>query len=249
MSTDAKDEPEKADRRKLIGQAIPFALNAIWEAHSSLSPTGLASRALEGYSQQENAGSLQRSELEAILAEILQKNFRVEGSGELALILSREDLLILVGRVLKSKYAREGANNVEFELLPHDTGRDGVLRLLTRDISVKLYFSPRDVANLPLDLETARANNPSELWIFSWLPDVVERNLRFDPVFLSETRILKGGFRVEKVASIFSEITGGKFSARVIGWDPEKGKTQFRLTRIGSPTPKSESLQLGPRSA
>ena len=238
MSNKVKDEPEKADRRKLMGQAIPFALKALWEARSAISPARLTTEALDQYSKVEAEGKLQRNELQAVLEEILRQKIHLEGAGKIALTLSREEVLTLIGRILKRQFAGEGANRVELDILPHDSGRDAILPLLTRNVSVKLYLSSEDAANLQSDLEEAKKDNPSELWIFSWLPSLQERNLRFDPVFLSESRILRGRLRVQPIGSIFNEITEGNFSATLIGVDQD-GRSKFLLSPRGTATPKS----------
>ena len=243
MPGDSKDEPEIADRRKLLGQAIPFTLNVFWEIRSNLSPTRLTAETLGRFSKiEDDLGNIQRVELEAVFREILQRNFHVERDGLLALSLSRQDLLVLIERILIRKFVGEGAKTSRLDILPHTAGRDAVLRLATRDISAKLYFSQSDAAFLQSDLESAKRSNPSELWIFSWLSEVQERDLRFEPVFLSEFRILKGGFRVRNITSIFDEITEQRFSARIDEWDQKNGKTKFLLF----PTVKSEQGYLQP---
>jgi len=246
LSSNSKEEPEAADRRKLLGQVIPFTLNAFWEARSTLSPARLTAETLSQFSELEsNLGNPQRVELETTLKDILRTNFHIERDGLLALTLSREELLVLIERILIRKFASEGAKTVHLDILSHGKRADAVFRLPTRDISVKLYFSADDTAHLQSDLDSAKGSNPSELLIFSWLPEVQERNLRFEPVFLSESRILKGGFSIQKITSIFEKITEDRFSARIDEWDQKSGKTKFLL----SPNPELKYSQPGPRSA
>ncbi|MDG7001454.1 MAG: hypothetical protein JRN15_20345, partial [Nitrososphaerota archaeon] len=72
--------------------------------------------------------------------------------------------------------------------------------------------------------------NPSELWIFSF-NDIQRADIKLDPVFAGENKILRGRLRVIPVADLFKDMSSGKFTAYTQSPTGDGGKARFLLQR------------------
>lgn len=204
-------EEVAGERRKLLAKSLPFMLNAAWEAHSILSPAGLATRAVSEYQKFEKSTKLQRDEIKSLTKQISALDIQTEGAGRISLSLTRVELLELVGSYVALQFLNVGSAGVRFIHTPKGD-YDGILRLPDKSIFTKLIQGEIDQQAIFNEADKAEGLNPSEVWIFTY--DASKRSdIRFGPIFVSENKILHGRFRVMPVTDIFNDITKGRFSA------------------------------------
>ncbi|MDG6997908.1 MAG: hypothetical protein JRN15_02205 [Nitrososphaerota archaeon] len=216
------------ERRKLLAKSLPFMLNAAWEAHSILSPAGIASRAVSEYQKFEKNTKLQRDEIKSLTKQIDSLDIQAEETGRISLSLTRAELLELVGNYLVSQFLNVGSAGVKFSQTSNGD-YDGILRLPDKSIFAKLIQGEIDQQRVFSEADKAESLNPSEVWIFTH--DASKRSdIRFGPIFVSENKILRGRFRAMPVTDIFSDITKGRFSALIeseVRTGSEEPKTRF----------------------
>ena len=219
------DEPDQADRRRMLIQAVPFAANILWKTHTALSPAKLASAAMNGYTNIEKDISSRLMELRAVFNDIPGVDLQYDRRGEISLSLPKAQLLGLMGNYLKSRYS---ASSQPAMFLPGHDGYDGTAFLTDRTVFVKLVKSELDL-QLETEIERAKKLNPSDVWIFS--QGQIRSEFEFDPVFLSENKILRGHLRVMPTSSIITEISGRKYRAFSRDFESTDDNLHFRLTR------------------
>lgn len=225
-ATRLSDEP--VERRKMLSKALPYFLNAFWQAHTAMSPVGLASAAIDQYQKIEKDLKDQQEEITNLFADFGQLDLMIEGMSRLSLSLSRDQLLALIGNYLCTKFVRETNGNYELVTKQEQNGFDGVLYLPSRSVFVKLCKTSLQDGMLEQELETAKSLNPSELWIFSF-NDHQRMDIKLDPVFAGENKVLRGRLRVIPVADLFKEISGGKFTAYTQSSIGDDEKARFIL--------------------
>ena len=191
-------------------------LNAFWEAHTALSPGGLITIALNDFQRAERDFKLQQQDLALLARDLGQLDMKIEGPGRISLTLSREQFLGFIRNYLVARFLGEGSARSDLVALPNSKDYDASLGLPSRTIFVKLGKDPLDEHTLELELESAKAVNPSEVWIFAYY-ETEERDIRLDPSFVSENRILYGHLRVIPASQVMREATGGRFFAFVLG--------------------------------
>ena len=245
MSSNQKENPAPKNndaqdfdaRRKVLEKAFPYLVVAAWQAHSALSPGTLLSNVVSQYEKvNQNAGA-SRDELRSLIKETGLLDLKVEGLGRLSLSLSNEQLLALIGNYLTSKFAREGATAKSFKLEAKENNEcDARLYLPSRAVFAKLCKNSLDEPGIVSELERARARNPSDTWIFSYLGSQ-NREFLFEPVFLSENVTLQGRLRLMTVSHLLFELTRSRFVATVETFEQEENnggtKARFLLSRLG----------------
>ena len=204
-------------------------LNAFWQAHTVMSPVGLATAAVDQYQRMEKDLKEQQKELTNLYADIGQLNIQIEGMSRLSLSLSRDQLLMLIESYLNVIFMSEGIGSLELRTIDKQSGFDGILNLPHRSVFVKLYNTTPDDSVIEKELETAKSLNPSEVWIFSY--DGSRRiDIRLDPAFLGENRVIRGRFRMMPFSDLLKLTSGGKFTACVQS-STEDGNVRFLLTK------------------
>jgi hypothetical protein len=227
-----EDDTTEPERRKLLAQALPYMLNVYWEARTTFSPGGLAAVALNQYERVEQNHKLQRVDLELLAHDLGQLDMKIEGAGRISLTLSKDQLLGFIRNYLISYFLSQGSSSSE---LVRTKGKDydATLTLPSKTIFVKLRKSSLDEAAINLELERAKALNPSEVWIFPYF-GIEGKDIRFDPVFVSEDRILYGHLRVVPVSEVMTAATGGRFFAFAVN----------TINGVSVPKPDEDSLRL-----
>lgn len=217
------------ERRKLLARSLPFMLNAAWEAHSFLSPAGLASKAVSEYQKLEKNAKLQRDEIKSLTKQISNLDIQAEGTGRISLSLTRAEILELIGNYLVSQFLNTGSAGAKFST-KYKGDYDGALRLPDKSIFAKLIQADIDQQRVFSEVDNAEILNPSEVWIFTY--DAIKRaDIRFGPVFVSENKILRGRFLLMPVTDIFRDVTKGHFSA-LIDLEKKTGNMEAAKTRF-----------------
>ncbi|MDG6906412.1 MAG: hypothetical protein JRN20_11570 [Nitrososphaerota archaeon] len=222
------DEP--LERRRMLGKAIPFVLNTFWQAHTLMSPVGLASAAVDQYQRMEKVVESQQRELENLFADIGQLDLQIEGTSRISLSLSRDQLLILIGNYLNSTFIREGNGRLELANMQGSEGFDAILNLPSRSVFVMLRNTSLDGIAVEKDLELAKSLNPSEVWIFGF-SEQQRMDVKLDPVFVGENTVLRGRFRIIPVSDMLKEVSDGKFKAYVQSALENGRKARFLLVK------------------
>jgi hypothetical protein len=211
------EEAEKValDRRRLLAKSLPFVLNAAWEVHSVFSPAGLTLRAVSEYERLESNSKLQKEELKTLTEQIGQLDVHSEGTGRISLALTRGELLEVIGNFLVLQFLNEGSRGARFMPISRESSDyDRMLRLPDKRVFAKLLEKGVSQDQVSIEMEEAKKLNPSETWILTY-----ENNHRlditFDPVFVSEKKILHGRFKILPVTDMFNTITKGHFTASI----------------------------------
>jgi ribosomal protein S15P/S13E len=228
-----EEGPVEGERRKILAKSLPFMINAAWEAHAALSPMNLASTAVSEYQKMEKDAKLQENEVRSLVKAIENLNLKSEGRGRLSLTLTRNQIVDLVGYYLVTKFLTEGSWGSKFKrsTLPEF---DVSLSLANRTIYAKFVREKMNDDRLFGEVDKAETLNPCEVWVFSLEKDR-RFDVRFDPVFLSETKILRGRFRLGPATEVLQELLKGKFSVDVQageGGGNEENQFRFLLTRV-----------------
>ena len=199
---------------------MTYMFGIFWQARSAISPTNLASVAVDQFQKVESNVKLQREELKALTRDLGNLQLQVEGTGRLSFSLSREQILGLAENYLSSKFVNEGGTTSPFTIYPKvvraDVNKklDGALHLPSRTIFVKLTKHLMDERTLQQEVEKAREQNPSDTWIFTH-QESQRIDVKFEPFFVSENRILWGHFRVMPLTDLIKEISYGHFTASI----------------------------------
>ncbi len=225
------------ERRKLLAQALPYMLNIFWEARTALSPGGLAAVALNQYERVERNNKLQEGDLQLLARDLGQLDMKIEGTGRISLTLSEDQLLSFIGSYLISFFLSEGSSSSELVRTSKAREYDAALVLPGKTIFVKLCRGQLDEAALSLELERAKALNPSEVWIFPYF-EIEGKDIQLDPVFVSENRILHGHLRVVPLSEVMINATGGRFFVFAVnivngtsGQKTDEGSLRFLLVK------------------
>lgn len=228
MNAVSDDERIESERRKIIMKSLPFMINAAWQAHSALSPANLASTAITEYRKMDRNARLQDEETISLAKGISHLELKSEGGGRLSLVLTRKDIVELVGQYLMSQFLKEGSWGSKFVATTDYPGYDGVIDLANKTIFAKVVEETFDEKWIFAEADKAERINPNEVWIFS-LKDGFKSDIIMGPIFVGENKVLRGRFRVMSVTDAMREITDGRFAASILG-DSENG-TRFLLSR------------------
>jgi hypothetical protein len=204
------DSGPEVERRKILSQALPYVLNFYWEARTALSPGSLASAALDQYQRVERDMKLQQQEVAALARDLGNLDMNIEGTGRISLTLKKDQLLNFVSDYLVLHFLTEGSGGKGLVAAPKGSGYDGLLGLPSKTVFVKLQRDPLEQNLLDEEVEKTKAINPSEVWIFSYFESRA-KDIKLDPVFVSENRILYGHVRIVPITDVIKEATRGRF--------------------------------------
>jgi hypothetical protein len=211
-----------------------------WQAQTMMSPGNVISSVLGQYQKLNQNASSSSEEIKSLVKETNLLDLKNEGFGRVSLTLSREQLLALIGNYLTSKFTKEGAPPTSFAVASEDEENpkdyDGTLFLPSKAVFVKLRKQSLDEASIQKEIEKARAVNPSETWIFSYLGSQ-NKDFRLEPVFISENITLSGRLRLMTVPDLLFQLTQGHFTASLEVLvaeekDSSSYKARFLLTRM-----------------
>ncbi|MGA2875166.1 MAG: hypothetical protein ABSE82_06450 [Nitrososphaerales archaeon] len=208
------DDEVETGRRKLLARSVPYMLNVVWEAHQVLSPSYLASTAIEQYQRLEDIARTNREELSHLTRDVGKLNLQSESMGRLSLTLTRPQMLVLIANYLSTEYFRQAS--VDAELMPVASlpDFDGMLVLPTKSVFVKLNREDLDQKSLIREIDRAETLNPSDVCIVCY--ETSHRtDILFDPVFVSENKVQRGRFRLISLPDLFEEISKRKFTATI----------------------------------
>jgi hypothetical protein len=227
------NDPVEGERRKILARSLPFVLNAAWEAHSVLSPGRLASTAISEFQKVEENEKIKEAEIATLVRDIGHLNLKSEEDGSLSLTLTRSEILELIGNYLVSQFLKEGSIGTRFEVSSNFPNYDGVLSLPNKAVFAKLVEMKIDQKWIFDEADRAQEVNPSEVWVFVY--DNERFDIRFDPVFISENRTMRGRFKLFPVTEVIDSVTKGKFGATIdSSAERENEQTRFVLRRVGS---------------
>ena len=219
------------ERRKILAKSLPFMINAVWEAHTVLSPANLASAAASEYQRLETSAKLREEEIKSLKQDIGHLNLQSESTGRISLTLTRSEILELTGNYLISQFRNDGSAGSKFTVSSSHQGYEGMLNLPNKAVFSKLVREKIDQNWIFSEVDKAESLNPAEVWIFAYHEHRFD--VRFDPVFLSETRIMRGRFKLLPLTEMIGSITRGSFLASIeSSGESEVDVTRFMLTRI-----------------
>jgi len=219
------------ERRRILAKSLPFMINAVWEAHTVLSPANLASAAASEYQRLETSAKLREEEIKSLKQDIGRLNLQSESTGRISLTLTRSEILELAGNYLISQFRNDGSAGSQFTVSSSHQGYDGMLNLPNKVVFSKLVREKIDQNWIFGEVDKAESLNPAEVWIFTY--DEHRFDVRFDPVFVSETRIMRGRFKLLPLTEMIGSITRDSFSASIeSSGESEDDVTRFMLTKI-----------------
>lgn len=202
-------EIDDVKRRTLLGRAIPYLVAAYWETGTRLSPATILTRIVEEYEDLREQIGTGRDRLQSILNDVDRLNITFE-HGKLSFDLDRTSALDLIATFLKETFAKDGGTAAIFRILPAESaeGRhyDAELKLADRSVYTRLVFREPSEDETSSYLEEAQRVAPSEFWVFSLKEDNVD--IRLQPVFVGENKVVFGRLRCLSLASSLEEILG-----------------------------------------
>jgi len=222
-------EPESKSRRDLITKLLPYVAVSTIKAGISASPLNVLTAAATKYNQDAEKTMGAVKDLLPLIPGFEKLQVTVVGSNAVSLVLQRQDLLscgeVYLSKVFKqdgSDGARSGSPQGEAEkrMFPY------VLYLPLKNVYLKVVedLTLADVSSL---VEFARKLNPAEVWVVVDSGRTVDQKL--DPVFVSESKILRGRVKSVSTAEMLREFFGGKFAVTLQPADQNSLKVTLRL--------------------
>jgi hypothetical protein len=222
--------PEEGNpRRELVTKLLPFVAVSAIRLGVLTSPLGIISSAANRYNETVQKPSEKIDDLLPLLPGIEKLQVEVTSPETVTLTLQREDVSWCAEEYLSKTFSREGARGAISRTLASsgvEAEFDRVLRLPSKNIYLKLAVElPEDEAKRLL--EVARKLNPAEVLV------VTDRggglDVRFDPVFVSENRVLRGRFRTISTTELLAGFFGSRFESRVEFVNDETVRVTLRL--------------------
>jgi hypothetical protein len=202
---------------------FPYLIRAYFETRNIFSPVGLLTEALNrfGKSSEQEGILKQQQALKSMLHDIQDFKISPEGQGKISLNLSKASLLEFAGDYLKRVFFQEGAQSARFAKVPRpsfekdEADFDGVLTLPYRCIYAKLLKDEPTPEVLTEWLRVAKHLTPSEVWLLTSKDPSFELDLRLEPSFLDENRVMFGRLKLLSLSTLFYEILGKNFKVTI----------------------------------
>jgi hypothetical protein len=190
-------------------KAFPYLVAAYWQVGEQLSPTSLLTRILEEYEDLRQEIASERDSLQSILSDLDRMKIAFE-DGKLSFELDRPTALSLVGAYLKKSFAKDAGTTAMFKILPAELAEglhyDVESKLPDRSIYARLLFRELKEDEISSCQEEAQRAAPSEYWLFTLREEEVD--IRLEPVFVGENRVMFGRVRCLGLASMLGEMLG-----------------------------------------
>lgn len=222
-------EPESKSRRDLITKLLPYVAVSTIKAGISASPLNVLTAAATKYNQDAEKTMGMVRDLLPLIPGFEKLQVAVVGSNAVSLVLQRQDLLSCGEVYLSKLFKQEGSAGAPAGAPQGEVERGAfpyVLHLPFKNVYLKVVedLTLTEVSDL---LDLARRLSPAEVWVVVDSGRAIDQ--RFDPVFVSETKILRGRVKSVSTAEMLREFFGGKFAVTIQRVDQNSVKVTLRL--------------------
>lgn len=206
------DPVDSKSRRDLLTKLLPYAALSAIKVGMTGSPLSVLTSAAAKYNEDAEKTKGMVKDLLPLLPGFERLQITVVGSNAVSLVMQRRDLLGCAEVYLSKLFKMEGSDGA-----PAGPTQEGgaesifpyVLRLPFK--SVYLTALPElSEAEASRFIEFARGANPAEVWIVADSGKSIDQKL--DPVFVSESKILRGRVKTVSTAEMLRDFFGGKFA-------------------------------------
>ena len=198
---------DDVERRALLVKALPYLVAAYWEAGTQLTPSSLLTRILETYENLREDIASERDNLQSMLSDLNDLKINFE-DGKLSFDLDRQTALDLIAAYLKKSFAKDGGTTAISKTFAAELAElqhyDAELKLPDRSIYARLLFRELRNDELSTFREEAQRRPASEYWLFCLKGK--EFDIRLEPVFVSENKVMFGRVRCLSFSRILDEM-------------------------------------------
>lgn len=222
--------PEPVDpksRRDLITKLLPYVAMSAIKAGIAGSPLNVLSDAVTKYNEDAEKTKELVKDLLPLIPGFERLHLTVVGSNAVSLVMKRQDLLSCAEMYLSKLFMLEGAAGAPAG--PPPEGEEGgfqyVLRLPFKNVYLKVV-EELTAAEASRILDFASRRNPVELWIVS--DKGLRLDQRLDPVFVSESKILRGRVKSVPTAEMLRVFFGERFAVTLERRDQDSVEVTLR---------------------
>ena len=217
-------------RRDLITKLLPYVAFSAIKVGIAGSPINVLTSAATKYNEDAEKTKGLVKDLLPLIPGYEKLQVSVVGSNTVSLVMQRQDLLSCAEVYLSKVFKMDGSSGAPSG--PTRSGSDEgvfpyVLRLPSKTVYLKVVEQLTET-ELSSALAFARKANPAEVWIVSDTGKSIDQ--RLDPVFVSESKILRGRVKSVTTAEMLREFFGGKFAVALERLEQGALKVTLRLS-------------------
>ena len=191
---------------------LPFIAVSAIKMGMFASPLSLIASAANTYNQTVQKPDDKIGDILPLLPGIEKLNVEVKGPDSVTFTLQKQDVRSCAEQYLRREFSSDGALGARGGP-PSPSGNesqfDYVLRLPSRNVYLKMEKELSEEKAVRFR-GAARSLNPAEVLIVA--DNGVKMDELFDPVFVSENRVMRGRLRTVSTPELLSAFLGGRFS-------------------------------------
>ena len=223
------DQVDSKSRRDLLTKLLPNIAFSAVKAGISGSPISVLTDAATKYNADAEKTKGIVRDLLPLIPGYEKLQITIIGSNAVSLVMQRQDLLSCAEVYLSRQFKRDGSEGaragvpggeVERGIFPY------VMHLPLKSVYLKVVenLSDEEITKL---LEHAKKVNPAEVWVIADTGKGIDE--RLEPVFVSESKILRGRVKSVPTAAMLREFFGGRFSVALDPTGQKSVKVTLRL--------------------
>jgi hypothetical protein len=217
-------------RRDLLTKLLPYVAFSAIKVGMAGSPLSVLTNAATKYNEDAEKTKGMVKDLLPLLPGFERLQIGVVGSNAVSIIMQRQDLQscaeVYLSKVFKQQGA-EGSPSGPPQGLGGEAMFDYVLRLPLKSVYLRVVEILSEAEESKL-LDFARTANPAEVWIVADAGKSIDQKL--DPVFISESKILRGRIKSVSTVEMLREFFGGRFAVGLERLDQNSQRITLRLT-------------------
>ncbi|MDG6901414.1 MAG: hypothetical protein JRM80_05575 [Nitrososphaerota archaeon] len=221
------DAVDPKSRRELITKLLPYVAISAVRMGLTGSPLTVLTSAATKYNEEAEKTKGMVKDLLPLLPGFEKLQITAVGSNAVSLVMQRQDLVSCAEVYLSKVFKFEGSDSAPSGVPKGEGGEaqfDYLLRLPFKSVYLKVVeeLGETEVSSL---LGFARGANPAEVWVVADAGRSVDQ--RLDPVFVSESKILRGRVKSVTTAEMLREFFGGRFAVTLE--KPDRGSLKVTL--------------------
>lgn len=223
------DAVDPKSRRELITKLLPYVAISAVRMGLTGSPLSVLTSAATKYNEEAEKTKGMVKDLLPLLPGFEKLQITAVGSNAVSLVMQRQDLLSCAEVYLSKVFRFEGSDSAPSSAPEGGGGEarfDYLLRLPLKSVYLKVVeeLDETEVSSL---LDFGRRTNPAEVWVVADAGRSVDQ--RLDPVFISESKILRGRVKSVTTAEMLREFFGGRFTVALEKLEQGSLKVTLRL--------------------
>ena len=221
---------DSTSRRDLLTKLLPYLAASAIKAGMAGSPLNVLSAAATKYNEEAEKTRGMVKDVLPLIPGFERLQVTIVGSNAVSLVMQRQDLLSCAEVYLSRAFKLEGADGAPSGPPPAGSQEamfPYVLRLPSRSVYLAVVEELTD-AEVTRFTDFARKANPAQVWIVADAGKSVDEKL--DPVFVSESKILRGRIKSVTTAEMLRGFFGVRFSVSLERADKGSVKVTLRLS-------------------